>query len=73
MNAMGNQSFNTEFSVPLALSISDTCLHLCQATHDAGLYRMAFLLSEIAREAEFALEVHAAANAPSPCAEARPQ
>lgn len=73
MNAMGNHSFNTEISVPLALSISDTCLQLCQATHEAGLYRMSFLLSEIAREAEFALEVHEAASAPSPCTAARPQ
>lgn len=60
MHAVENLSSNVDMSIPLALSVSDTCLQLCQATHEAGLYRMSFLLSEIAREAELALEVHEA-------------
>lgn len=63
MHAANNLSSNVDVSIPLALSVSDTCLQLCKVTHEAGLYRMSFLLSEIAREAELALEVHEASRA----------
>lgn len=53
-----DESFPINRSIPVALSIGGVCHRLSQVAHDAGLYRMSFLLAEIVQEAELALEVH---------------
>lgn len=48
---------DSPYGVSFAQSIGEVCLRLSHAAHDAGLYRMSFLLHEVVREAEFAVEM----------------
>lgn len=43
--------------IPTALSIAEICVKLSIAAHEAGLYRMSFLLQEITEEAALAIDV----------------
>ena len=57
-------SADSPYSVSFAQSIGEVCLRLSHAAHDAGLYRMSFLLHEVVREAEFAVDMQLSTQHP---------